>query len=291
MSPPRAFLCKATVKEALNHNGVRGNVFKTLQTHGAFYSKGEGIKVGYESHNLKIEAYFLDLNNAIAFQNALLNWNMHNILYDLGGVIIDPINPMEVPRPDDLIRIVLMTDYDPKGSESPCSELGQLLSYRLSGPSTEGAEPQTSLVKFQAIDKAYADVLHYKCHLKDRAKFRNLANNENNMVTASWLFHQMMDGLNTLEGIPLVAISVETASEHSSAAHDNRYAVTLQLEFYNETSALTFVPTAQAKKVDNTRWVTCVYVKDVSLFQECVAWKAKDTQAKWLKHGEFLERE
>jgi hypothetical protein len=223
----------------------------------------------------------------VRFIHALISWNMHKAIHNLGEVI-DPINPLEVPRTDDLIRIVI-TDYDPKGSESPCSELEQLLSYRLSGPSTEGVEPQTSLAKFQAIDKPRADVLHCKCHLKGRAKFRNLASNENNMVAASWLFHQMMDGLNTVEGIPLVAISIETASEHRSAAHDNRYVVTLQLEFYNETSALTFVPTAQAKKVDNIRWATSVYAKDLALFQECVAWKAKDTQAKWQTHREFWE--
>jgi hypothetical protein len=118
-----------------------------------------------------------------------------------------------------------------------------------------------------------------------------LENNENNLVAASWRFHQMMDGLNTAEGIPLVVISIKTASNERSAAHDNRYVVTLILEFFNETSAMAFAATDQAKKVEKTRWETCVYVMDLALFKECVEWKAKDTTEKWQVHKVFSERE
>jgi hypothetical protein len=215
---------------------------------------------------------------------------MHQELINLAGVVVDPINPLEVSRPLDLIRILLL-DYNAKDSESPCSGLDKLHSYPLSVSSTAGAEPTTSLVRFQSLDKECPDLLHYKCHLKGKATFRNLANNENNMVAASWKLHQMMDGMNTAERIPLVAISIKTASNERSAAHDNRYAVTLSLEFFNETSAMAFAATDQAKKVDKTRWETCVYVMDLALFKECVEWKAKDTAGKWQEHKDLLERE
>lgn len=60
----------------------------------------------------------------------------------------------------------------------------------------------------------------------------SLLNDENNMVAASWTFHQMMDGLDTTDGIPLVAMSVSATSEETSTAHGNRYAATLLLEFF-----------------------------------------------------------
>ena len=51
----------------------------------------------------------------------------------------------------------------------------------------------------------------YRCHIKPRAKFRDLAGNDSNIIAGSWLFHQYFDGLNTedesgLFDIPLIAL-------------------------------------------------------------------------------------
>ena len=58
---------------------------------------------------------------------------------------------------------------------------------RLSVPVTEPAEPNTPLLRFQIIDKLVPHIKHYKCHLKDKDKFRRLHNNENNMLARSKL--------------------------------------------------------------------------------------------------------
>eukprot|EP00980_Cylindrotheca_fusiformis_P024613 scaffold12169_cov132-Cylindrotheca_fusiformis.AAC.1 len=287
---PVAFLVGAIVRGAVQSNGARGNVFKFLERHRGFFSKEEGIQIMYEGEDLTVKAYFKEVGDACDFQTNLNEWEIHKELVNLKGVEIDPITPAEVPKPCDLERIRLQ-DYDPRESESPCQTLDQLHSYRLSVPVTEPVEPSAPLVRYQSIDKLVPHICHYKCHLKDKAKFKSLQNDENNMVAASWQFHQMMDGLNTTEGIPLVALSVKAASEQRNAAYDNRYAVTLLLEFYYEHLTAVFVAKESARRVNSSSWETVVYVCDKTEFEKCIVWKFNDTQKKWEEHRAFLELE
>lgn len=174
-------------------------------------------------------------------------WEIHKKLANLDGVEIKDRTPQEVEVAHDLQHFG-MQDYKHEDSESPCHSLHQLHSYRLSVHSTEVAEvaePNELITKYQSLDVPIGRVLPYKCHLKDKARFKALQREENNLVVASWPFRQMLDGLNTMEtSIPLVALSVRSTSEHRSAAHDNRYSVTLCLEF-------SFQPRAGAKRIDS----------------------------------------
>ena len=244
----------------------------------------------YNGEDLTVKVYFEEKRDACDFQNNLNEWEIHKQLANLKGVEIDPVTPAEVPKPSDLERIRLQ-DYVPHGSESPCQTLDQLHSYHLSVPVTEPVEPNTPLVRYQSIDKLIPHIEHYKCHLKDKAKFKSLQNDENNMVAASWPFHQMMDGLNTMEGIPLVALSVKEASEQRLSAYDNRYAVTLLLEFFYKDLAAVFAAKEGARRVSSSSWETVVYVRDKTEFEKCVVWKFNDTQKKWEDHRAFLECE
>jgi len=132
----------------------------------------------------------------------------------------------------------------------------------------------------------------YKCYLKDKARFKALQREENNIVVASWPFHQMLDGLNTEEtSIPQVALSVRSTSEHRSAAHANRFSVTLGLEFFEKVDADSFQPRKGAKRIDDKTWETVVVVSDTKVFKECVEWNGNDTREKWQQHWEFLEQE
>ena len=286
-----AFLVGAVVRGAKQSNGARGNVFKFLERHLGHYSEQEGIQIRYEQDDLHIHAYFLSYDAACQLQTALNEWEIHKELVNLRGVSLDPLTPAQTARPPDLKRIYLQ-DYNPQESESPCQTLDQLHSYRLSVPVTEPAEPNTPLVRFQSIDKVVPHLKHYKCHLKDKAKFKQLQNDENNMLAASWTFHQQLDGLNVEEGMPLAAISVKKASSGQIAAHDNRYSVTLLIEFfYPELAAVFAAPVGAGKGDQENTWETVVYVQDRNVFAECVRWKFQDTMEQWQKHRAFLEQE
>ena len=286
-----AFLVGAVVRGAKQSNGARGNVFKFLERHLGHYSEQEGIQIRYEQDDLHIHAYFLSYDAACQLQTALNEWEIHKELANLRGISLDPLTPAQTARPPDLKRIYLQ-DYNPQESESPCQTLDQLHSYRLSVPVTEPAEPNTPLVRFQSIDKVVPHLKHYKCHLKDKAKFKHLQNDENNMLAASWTFHQQLDGLNVEEGMPLAAISVKKASSGQIAAHDNRYSVTLLIEFFYPELAAVFAAPVEAGKGDQENtWETVVYVQDRNVFAECVRWKFQDTMEQWQKHRAFLEQE
>lgn len=244
----------------------------------------------YEGSDLTVKVYFKEERDACDFQTKLNEWEIHKQLANLNGVEIDPVTPAPVPRPIDLERI-RMQDYEPRESESPCQTLDQLHPFRLSVPVTEPVEPGAQLAQYQSIDKLVPHIDHYKCHLKDKAKFKHRQKNESNMVAASWSFHQMMDGLHTTEGIPLVALSVKAVSEQRQSAYDNRYAVTLLLEFFYEELATVFSAKEGARKIDASSWETVVFVRDKVVFEECVKWKLNDTREKWQEHRNFLDHE
>jgi hypothetical protein len=215
-------------------------------------------------------------------------WEIHKELANLGGVTVDPLTPAKIDRPSDLQRIDLR-DYTPQEYESPCQTLDQLHSYRLSVPVTEPVETGTPLFQYQSIDKLIPHLKHYKCHLKDKAKFKQLQNDENNIVAASWPFHQQLDGLNVEEGMPLLAMSVKEASSCRSATHANRYPVTLSIRFFFPELAASFAAQEFARKGNDDTWETIVYVQDKSTFSECVEWKFQDTISQWEAHRAMFQ--
>jgi Crinkler effector protein N-terminal domain len=286
-----SYLVSVRVLGAVRSSGARGNVFKFLEQHLGHFSQEEGIRVIYDvKGNLNATAYFVTYDTACQFQNAMNEWEIHKELVNLSGVEVDPITPQRVPQPSDLQRIRLQ-DYKPQESESPCQSINQLHSYRLSIPVTEAVEPNTDLARYQSIDKLLPHLKHYRCHLKSKSKFKNLQSDENNMVAASWTFHQLLDGLNTTEEIPLVALSVKSTSDHTISSRDNRFSVTLNLEFFYQETAAAFAGNEGARKVDELNWETVIFVKDKVKFQDCVEWKYKDTKKEWERHRDFLEQE
>ena len=79
------------------------------------------------------------------------------------------------------------------------------------------------------------------------------------MMNTTWqlpagLFHQMMDGLNALEGIPLIALLVKAASEQRNAACDNHCTVTLLLEFHCEDLATVLSAKEGLHRVNASSW-------------------------------------
>ena len=123
-------------------------------------------------------------------------------------------------------------------------------------------------------------------------KFVSLRNDENNLLCVSWPLHQMMDGLNTDNGVPTVAISVRSRKGTASPDHDDRFPITLLLNFRDDTHAALFQPNDNegTKRIEGTNdWEVVVYVKDPKVFCSCVAWKLGDTRRQWAAHQNFLD--
>jgi len=285
---PPVYQVTARVMNALNSQGARGNVYKLLEKYGACYSEAESKQVVYDGENLIVKAYFKDERAATEFQTALNGWEIHRALVHLDGIEIIPRNPLPVPRPPDLNRFILQ-DYEPRDSESPCDGLDQLESYRLSNPITEAVDFDDPIAIYQSLDVCVGRNKPYKCHLKDKAKFKSVARNENNIVAASWALHQMLDGLNHADNMSVVKLSVTSLSDCTISSQDNRYAIVVKLEFFNSVDAAAFQPRAGATKIDNTTWQTTVYVKNKAEFAEFVQWKGDDTEKQWTIYRRTLE--
>ena len=292
-----AFSVHIAVLGARMSSGARGNIFKKLQQHHAVYDatdsddNSNGISVKYVDDDLIVDALFLEQSDAFNFQNDVSEWDMHKELVNLTGILIDPKTPVEITRPKCVARIMLQ-DYKPDSTESPCASLNDLSSYRLSIPPTEAVQPGTSLAMYQCIDKQPPGLLPYKSHLKDKSKFKTLQNNENNLLAVSWPFHQMMDGLNTDQGLPMVAISVRSRTGSASVDHDDRYPITLLLKFREETHAAMFQGNDNegSKRIEGTNnWEVVVFVEDPKVFCACVAWKLGDTKRQWAAHQAFID--
>lgn len=286
---PPVFVVGARVNGALNSHGARGNVYKMLEEHNGCFSRGEGQQVLYHGDNLAVKAYFEFERDAMAFQSALNRWEIHKEIAQLHGVEIHPPDPNEVRNPQDLTRYYLQ-HYIPGDSESPRFSLNQLQSYRLSAPVTESVAPTDPVAIYQSLDVCVGTNRPYKYHLKDKAIFQTVARNQNNLLAASWNLHQMLDGLNNMDSMSVLKLSVVNTTECRIAEKDNRFGVTLQLEFYHELDANAFQPRPEgAKKINEKTWYTTVYVQDKVEFSEFVAWKSNDTQEQWDRYAAVLE--
>jgi len=278
----------ARVINALSCHGARGNVYKLLEKYGARYSAAESKQVVYDGDDLIVKAYFKHEWAATEFQTALNGWETHRALVNLDRIEISPRDPLAVLQPSDLTRFMLQ-DYEPKDSESPCDGLDQLESYRLSNPITEAVDFNDPIAIYQSLDVCVGRNKPYKCHLKDKAKFKSVARNENNIVAASWALHQMLDGLNHADNMSVVKLSVTSLSDYTISSQDNRYAIVVKLEFFNSVDAAAFQPRVGATQIDNKTWQTTVYVKNKREFAEFVQWKGDDTEKQWTIYRRTLE--
>lgn len=260
-----------------------------MEKYGGSYSRAETKLVIYEGDDLTIKAYFWEKFRAMDFQTALNKWEIHKSLVNLDGIVIEPRDPLPVAEPPDLTRFILQ-DYVPNDSESPCEGLDQLESYRLSVPATEAVEFNDPIAIYQSLDVCVGRNKPYKCHLKDKARFKSIARNENNVLAASWALHQMLDGINHADDMSVVKLSVVSSSTHTVASKDNRYAVVVQLEFFNTVDAAAFQACQGADKVDNKNWRTTVHVKDKTQFTEFVSWKGESTQQQWTEYQRILQQ-
>lgn len=285
---PPVFRVSALVKGALRSNGARGNVYKGLEKHSGLYSLSEGKQVKYVGDDLDVKVYFQTYESATRFQSFLNEWELHKALLLLDGVDINPPDPEPINRPPDLTRFYLQ-HYDPQESESPCETLNQLASYRLSVPITEPLAPTDEVAIYQSIDVCVGTNLPYKCHLKDKARFKSVAQDPNNLLAASWPLHQMLDGLNNRDNMSVVKLSVVSKSPTPIAAQDGRFSVTLRLDFLNDIDANSFQARNGARRSDTKQWETVVYVRDPTKFEEFVEWKGNDTQSQWDLYNRKLE--
>mmetsp|Transcript_17327 Transcript_17327/g.47308 ORF Transcript_17327/g.47308 Transcript_17327/m.47308 type:complete len:361 (+) Transcript_17327:452-1534(+) len=289
----------ASIGNARNVKGFRATTFLMAEETQAHCAPSDTPPIKYgsgeEYSTLFVSLLFESKSKALEFATKIRNWKFNHPLStsNLDDPIVDD-DPTPLPSREDL-RSVLLIHYDPaEADDSPCTSLADFrgLSSALPTDPVSLGEP---LHKYQCIEKdsLFATRNPYKLHLKDKAKFKELRENENNMLAGSWPFHQLLDGLNTREGhgVPLLSIGWLSSSTNAVQFDDGerRYRVDVQVEFFTEGAETDLKDSLKvgSSRVRDRVWKTFVYVQDPHLFKECIQWKHDEAVRIWDEHLDF----
>ena len=291
-------------KGAKNKNGIRAAVYNFAEKYHAHYSPDRSKSVWYddESPDLYISIFFENKHDAQDFRYFLGRWHLNNpVIITSSDVIVEEIIKERIIEKDELSPILFM-HYIPGDSESLIQSLDEYSCCHSSLESLGTAiSLDTPLAKFQSIEdlSSFGRILKpYCCHIKPKAKFKDLKDNESNQLAASWTpFHQCFDGLNTIDSvtgeqnIPLIALNpvmTDTFREEMiGEPPEKRQRVELDVEYRNEEVAEKVKLKDGSTKISDTKWRTFVHVKDAKTFCESLKWKYEFAHKKWEEADHF----
>lgn len=194
---------------------------------------------------------------------------------------------MEYFKSDDL-KPILFSQYNPEDFESPIQSLEDFFQCRSSMSSQSTADfitldnPKT---KYQSVESFHSNLLPYQCHIKSKKEFPHLENNENNVIIASWHFHQYFDGLHVSAGFPMIAIrpiSVGNPIQMEDCPSEVRSQVDIVIECFSDEVAKVIKGWLKlGSDVSSDTLKTWVYVKDAEMFCDCLNWKYEDNKKMW----------
>lgn len=300
------YVVSAKFSNAKNCKGIRAALYKYAQEHQAYYYSptspmdGSKTSISYDGEdNLKIELCFEEKTKALTFSCFLETWHQRNPLVISADAITVEAEMKVIQVESDELSPVKLLHYDHADYDSPLQSLAQFDACRLSPSTCSGASLSTPLAQFQSLEDigALTGLRPYICHVKPKAKFLEIKNKEYNQIAASWYFHQMFDGLNTVdvktgeENLPLVAVSplTETKEEMVGDPPRKRTRVGLELEFRDSNNARLIVLKNGSTQISDTKWKTFVHVEDADRFRECLEWKNEYTRSKWKDADKFDE--
>jgi hypothetical protein len=229
-------MVKAEIENAKTH---RAAVYMMAQQHSGLYNpwdKTQTIHYSSDSDNLHIALLFEEKSSAATFHTSLSQWHLDNpLVVQPHTVSVDRLLVEMYVESSELNR-VLLSDYEDADSESPVQSLEAFPGLPCSNISVVSQTDPLAL--FQSIEKpeCFRTCKAYKMHLKSQSKYSDIADDTNNMLAGSWTpLHQLFDGLNTTEEVPMVAIKplvkVDFEEVNVGIPPEKRYKVNLEIEF------------------------------------------------------------
>ena len=281
---------RATFFGAKQRKGVRASVFKNAQSFTSYYYPVQSESIWYDDgDDLSITLLFKEEEHAVKFQDFLTMWYIENpiVVKSKDVSVEEELKVMYVEECK--LRRVFLHHCDPKGSESPIQSLGEFLDDH-SSVSASAVSSSDPMAQFQSIEKPglFRFCKPYRMHIKSKAEFPNLANEESNMLVGTWTpFHQFFDGLRTEDDIPQIAIrplpegKIETVMVGEPS--QKRQRVDLSLEFRHADAAKIMAENLKvgSVKLSDKAWKTSVYVPNAEIFCDCLKWKYEQTTKVW----------
>jgi len=276
----------ASVTDSKKSKGYRSSMYRCAQKCHAYYSQhGHDKSIYYEvgSSDLSVHLLFANRLNAEDFQNALTDVGMNHSHFQSKltverdiSIVVTSTNP---PR-------VFYIDYKPEdNNDSPYMSLNDILSDSNS-VITISHDPSLALQALEGVH-AVADMgsKWYKCHLIS-AKDKEYVKDPDNVIYASWLFHQHLDGLNTVNGTGVAVRFEKVLCEEEVALngkYERRYKLEVVVEFRDPGLAYRFERFLKdgTKKLSETSFLSFLYARDAERMKLCLDVKYQETTRLW----------
>lgn len=287
----KCYQVKATYKGAKKIKGIRAAIYREVEKHCGYYSSSIDQFIWYNGDDLEIAVFFEGKGEASKFFVFLSQWHLENpYVVKLNDIYVEKQLKIEYFKTNDLVHIRLV-DYHPQEHESPIQSLANFLQSRSSSTHSHSTAEVVPLddpnAKYQSVEKLFANTLPYKCHIKPKRKFKDLMDNENNLLLASWIFHQYFDGFHTVTGTPLIAI-YHISTDNTPILMDEfptelRTRVEIGIECFSQNVAEEVGGWLKmgSERISDIEWKTFVHVKDPEMFCSCLEWKYKETKVIW----------
>jgi len=277
------FVVRATICQAMRIKGIRAIVYKHAEKCQAYYPEGDFAR--YHGFDLHICAAFEEKSKAMDFQTFLSQLPIDSPLLMLDGKVNVEEEVQHNPAGGAQKRVML-SHYKPTDSESPVQDSLDLQSATSSVDSTVGL--QSEEFQFQRLEHAQAFIggnsRAYTMHLKPQSEFKELRQEMFNRLAGTWLFHQNLDGLHTLDGHPGLAIRPRFDPSHDISQvvdGQERTRVEVLIEFRSEAFSKNVQLKDGSSRISPSEWASYVHVEDAKKFRECLDWKYASTKSTW----------
>ena len=280
--------------------GIRAAVYRNAEEHLACYSLNHFRSIWYDegSDNLQIILLFDNKDKARQFRTFLDHWYLNNPMAIKSGDVLvkEEIATVHIPSSHNL-RDVHLRDYVAETSDSPVQSLLDFMTLPSSVSSAVSvvSDMDDPLHKYQSLEHPQEFIetgtKPYHCHIKPKTKFAKLANESNNQLAATWLFHLWFDGINTFmdeeENIPMLALRPVTDSIEEiyfpgpPPTKRSRVDVVIEFRDSNKADVLEQRLKEGSKRIDDKKLQTFVHVSDPAVFCDCLQWRYEDTIKMW----------
>jgi hypothetical protein len=270
----------AVVTGCLSRSGIRAAIYRTAQqcdglhtadvSEGSFTYNGEDLHVCVAFDEVakarRFQGLLCDLQIGLLMPGVKCSIKMEKSLGSLEG--FDPIWAIE---------------YNPDDSTSPSQSMLEVASDAASVVSFS-----SKLAQFQSIEnpRAWSTTRPEKLHLISKkvcdtdAVYDKYKTSDDNLISASRLFHEFFDGMNNDHEMIIMSMGWVGDSEGVPGG-GSRVRVSVTLTFLEETVRDVMVPRLQvcAKVVNLQRrqYEVTLLVSDPKAFAFCVNWKMKNT--------------
>jgi len=271
LSPTTYYQVTASLTDSKKSSGYRKSLYKcAMECHA--YHPTDDIKrsIYYEEgcNNLSVRLLFSTIDRAEEFQNKLLAFGSMHPHFGRKLAVENDIISVELTKKP---RRVFENQYEPvDNTESPDMSLNHILSDTSVISLTH--DPALSLQAVEDVSRVAATGSKwYRCHLIS-ATNKKYENDPDNVIYASWIFHQHFDGLNTVNGIGLAVRFEEIVGEEEvnvGDKYDTRFRVNVVVQFREQLIASVFEPLFKmgTQKLSELEFGTFLYAKNPEMMK------------------------